>query len=241
MAALLTNTDTQTARRSSRSPAPRSSHQYPEQGVVDPYFLGGLAGTDTPGHWANCDLIVFYPGKYQARESDDKSWHTAVEQGSLVLRRRVREATAEAKQSSPYRFLHDAPLSTTVAKIDDELLPMLNRELLDALEDLNEISEEAERDGFPHPSELARTNAEHILRVMYRIAPRRFEVYPTPDAEIAIDAPNGYGRSVLLLCSSNGDVLCLVNQGGKQRRQRYSTVSTLPDGFLWNALAGLKS
>ena len=49
--------------------------------------------------------------------------------------------------------------------------------------------------------------------------------------EIAIDAPGGHGRSVLLLCDSEGGTLCLVNMNGNHRRARYDTTNTLPDGF----------
>lgn len=75
---------------------------------------------------------------------------------------------------------------------------------------------------------------------MYGISPRRFEVYPTPDGEIAINAPDGEGRSVILLCDSEGGALCLVNLNGHHRRARYSTTEMLPDGFVHEALAELE-
>lgn len=112
--------------------------------------------------------------------------------------------------------------------------------LKDALCDLAEAKIEAREEGFPLPSDIALENAERLLEDMYRIAPRRFEVYPTPDGEIAIGAPGGHGRSVLLLCASDGGALCLVNLSGAHRRARYSTADTLPDGFLREALADLK-
>ncbi len=112
-------------------------------------------------------------------------------------------------------------------------------ELNDALRDLRETSDEA-RDEGPQPSDMALGNAERLLREMYGISPRRFEVYPTPDGEIAIDAPDGHGRSVILLCDSAGGALCLVNFNGNHRRARYSTTETLPDGFVHEALAPLK-
>ena len=74
----------------------------------------------------------------------------------------------------------------------------LNPELYDALYDLQEAKDEALEEGFPVPSEMALENAERLLREMYLISPRRFEVYPTPDGEIAIDAPGGHGRSVFV-------------------------------------------
>ena len=81
--------------------------------------------------------------------------------------------------------------------------------------------DEADEEGFPIPSEIALKNAEHLLREMYLISPRRFEVYPTPDGEIA-DASGGQ-------CDSEGGALCLINLNGNHRRARYSTINTLPD------------
>lgn len=112
--------------------------------------------------------------------------------------------------------------------------------LVNALGDLREVTDEAREEGLPLPSDVARQNADRLLREMYGISPRRFEVYPTQDGEIAIDAPDGHGRSVLLLCDSEGGALCLVNMNGNQRRARYSTTDTLPDGFVREALADLE-
>ena len=123
-------------------------------------------------------------------------------------------------------------------------MPLKNKadisELNDALRDLRETGDEARDEGFPQPSDTALENAERLLREMYGISSRRFEVYPTPDGEIAIDAPDGQGRSVILLCDSEGGALCLVNLNGHHRRARHSTTETLPDGFVHEALAELK-
>ena len=123
-------------------------------------------------------------------------------------------------------------------------MPLKNKadisELNDALHDLRETRDEARDEGFPQPSDIALENAERLLREMYGISPRRFEVYPTPNGEIAIDAPAGQGRSVILLCDSEGGALCLVNLNGHHRRARYSTTETLPDGFMHETLAELK-
>ena len=74
---------------------------------------------------------------------------------------------------------------------------------------------------------------------MYRILPQRYEVYPTPDAEIAIRAlaPR---RSVILLCDSWGGALCLVNLNSGRRRKRYPNTDALPDSSLGEALLDLK-
>ncbi len=111
--------------------------------------------------------------------------------------------------------------------------------LEDALQDLHEAREEAREEEFPEPSGTAIANAERLLRAMYEISPQRFEVYPTPDGEIAIDAPGGYGESVLLLCESSGGALCMVDVNGEHRRARYGSTRTLPDGFIGEALREL--
>lgn len=110
--------------------------------------------------------------------------------------------------------------------------------LRNAMQDLEEAAYAAVEDEFPEPSRDALTNARRILRAVYEIAPGRYEIYPTPDGEVAIDAA-GAACSVLLLCDSNGGALCLVNMNGEHRRARYSSTGFLPDGFVRDALAEL--
>ena len=112
--------------------------------------------------------------------------------------------------------------------------------LADALRDLGEVRDEARAEGFPTPTDVACKNASRLLKEIYRLSQRRFEVYPMPDGEIAIDACDGRGSSVLLLCDSDGGALCLVNMEGKHRRARYSSTEDLPDGFVREALVELE-
>lgn len=109
-----------------------------------------------------------------------------------------------------------------------------------ALQDLHEITNEATEEGFSPPSDKALDNAARLLKEMYAISSRRYEIYPTPDKEIAIDAPGGHGQSVILLCDSDGGALCLVNMNGEHRRAHYSSTEILPDGFLREALIELE-
>lgn len=113
-------------------------------------------------------------------------------------------------------------------------------DLRDALHDLDEARDEAREEGFPAPTDMALGNARRLLLAMYGLLPCRFEVYPTPDGEIAVHSPAGSGRSVLVLCGSDGGVLCLVNMNGAHRRARYSDAGPLPDGFVREALAELQ-
>ena len=108
-------------------------------------------------------------------------------------------------------------------------------ELSNALADLREASDEARDEGFLAPSALALSNAERLLKAMYRISPRRFEVYPTPDGEIAIDAPDGSGQSVLLLCEPKSGALCMANLSGGHTHKSYPTVSCVSPWRLWKA------
>ena len=117
-----------------------------------------------------------------------------------------------------------------------EIVGGRSAELREAMSDLDEAVAEARQEEFPIPSNSALANARRLLLAMYAISPQRFEVYPTPDGEVAIDAPGGRGRSVLLLCESNGGALCLVNLDGRHRRARYSDTGSLPDGFVREAL-----
>ena len=114
-------------------------------------------------------------------------------------------------------------------------------DLYDVISDLDEAQSEAQEEGFPIPSDTALENAHRLLLGMYSIYSRRFEVYPTPDGEIAIDVPSGFGHSVLLLCDSDGGALCMVNMAGAHRRARYSDTNQLPDGFIREALNELQS
>lgn len=114
--------------------------------------------------------------------------------------------------------------------------PLLRRDLEEALKDLRETSSEAADEGYPQPTQLALAGAERVLRRMHALRRSRLEVYPTPDGEVAVVAPGGPRRSVMVLCESNGGALCMVNMDGKHRRARYSTADILPDGFLRDAL-----
>jgi len=116
---------------------------------------------------------------------------------------------------------------------------MFSAELAGILGDLREVAGEAREEGFPIPSETAMTSSERLIRQIYGISPGSYGVYPTPDGEVAIDIFNGEGSSVILLCDSEGGVLCLVNIEGNRRRAHYSRRDTLPDGFVREALTEL--
>ena len=113
-------------------------------------------------------------------------------------------------------------------------------DLADALADLAEAGEEAREDGFPVPDQELLDRSEKLLRKLYAVWPHRFEVYPNPDGEIAIDARNDRGWAVLILCEPAGEVLCLEHVNGEQRSHRHPSVDNLPDESLTKALSSLE-
>ena len=113
------------------------------------------------------------------------------------------------------------------------------RELLDILKDLTEADSEARAEGFTEPSSAAKINAEQLIRKMYTLSPRHLEVYPMPDAEIAVDIPCDHGKSIVLFCGSRGEVFCSINKNGKHRRARFFSADELTDNFAREALADM--
>ena len=115
----------------------------------------------------------------------------------------------------------------------------LDSELQDALADVDGSPDEAREEGYPIPARTAVEQARRVVRFMHGLLSRRIEAYPTPDAEIAIVAPGGPGRSVMVLLDSHAGALVTVNLNGNHRRARYSQADDLPDAFLQEALADL--
>ena len=112
-------------------------------------------------------------------------------------------------------------------------------DLADALRDIQEINDEADEEGMQPPSELAIANADRLIREIYGILPRQYLVELLPEGVIAITVPGGFRCSVMLLCESEGGILCSVNMNGKHQRKRYTHVDQLPDRFLSDALSKL--
>ena len=126
------------------------------------------------------------------------------------------------------------------SRMDEQVALPTPSDLRDALQELGEVSADAEEDGLEVPSDSAFQNAQHLLKAMYRFSPQRFGVYPVSDGYIAIDARGINDRIAVVMCGSDGEVLCLVTVDGEHRRARYSTAAGLPDGFVREALFALK-
>lgn len=114
------------------------------------------------------------------------------------------------------------------------------QDLCDALNDLGEACSEARDEGLPAPSDAAVSNARWLLHYMYELLPWRFEVYPTPDGEIAIDVPGDPNHSVLILCDSDGGAQYFGYFDGKQHFAEHSDAHSIVGKHLRVALAAME-
>ena len=138
------------------------------------------------------------------------------------------------------RGIGDPEISSVIAQRQDELVSASPpADLAEALQELAEVTADAEEDELEVPSDVAFDNARSLLKAMYGISPRRYSVYPTSDAYIAIDARGANDGIVVVMCGSDGGVLCLATINKESRRARYSTARKLPDGFIREALSEL--
>lgn len=106
-------------------------------------------------------------------------------------------------------------------------------------QDLLDVQNEAEAEGWPVPSDRACTAARRVLVEMFEILPCRYEVYPTSHGEIAIDLPSDFSVSILVVCASDSHAMYFVTSGGKDRIQEHVPVNKLPDQFLRQHLVRL--
>ena len=104
----------------------------------------------------------------------------------------------------------------------DYQISSVSQERWRTLRELNEVRTEAEEEGYPIPSPEVVRSAEYLLRKLLPFCLPPFDVYPTPDGEVALDISSEQG-SVILLCEPAGTVLCLVNMGGTKQWKRYSS------------------
>ena len=138
------------------------------------------------------------------------------------------------------RLIGGLQSSTITIQHQDEQAPSSPpADLEEALQELASVTADAEEEGIDVPSQTARTNAERLLKAMYRISPRLYGVYPAPDGYVAIDARGINDRIAVVMCGSAGEALCFATIDGDSRRARYSTARELPDGFIREALAAL--
>lgn len=110
--------------------------------------------------------------------------------------------------------------------------------LADALADLRAARQEAAEERFAPPSDATIQNAERLQNAMHAILPCRYEVYPTPDGEIAIDAPAKPRTAVIAICEPGGNALRFVHTDARKKRRRFPAAD-LPNEFLRDGLLSL--
>lgn len=120
-----------------------------------------------------------------------------------------------------------------------ELLPLDDRDLQEALSDLDSLSEEAKEDDLPEPDAEAVTNARTLLPQLYEILPARYRVSPTERRGVAIDAPMKWGATVAVECAPDDTVYCFATIDGNSRRAKFYQMDGLPDVFIEKALRDL--
>ncbi len=112
--------------------------------------------------------------------------------------------------------------------------------LADALDELDQIDQEAAEEGWPAASNLSKGNVKRIIIELASGPCPPPVIYPTEDGEIAIlfqirNAQAG----VLILCDSTGGGACFSTIAGKRCRARYDDASELPDAFVKGELLKL--
>ena len=120
-----------------------------------------------------------------------------------------------------------------------ELLPHDDRDLREALADLDSLNEEAKEDDLPEPDVEAVANARTLLPRLYAILPVRYRVSPTERRGVAIDAPMKWGASVAVECAPDDAVYCFATIDGNSRRAKFYQMDGLPDVFIKKALRDL--
>ena len=107
------------------------------------------------------------------------------------------------------------------------------------LADLWSLPEEAREEGILVPPKKLLQSVERLLRAMFDILPRQFELYATADAVVDIDVPNLRGSSVIVSCDKGGGALCTVHIRGEYQSREYENLNLLPDAFLTESLQEL--
>ena len=109
-----------------------------------------------------------------------------------------------------------------------------------ALAQLELIVDEAKEEVFEPPTDIGKGNARAMLEVMFKLAPREYDVYPMPDGEVAIDTGKPE-RRVFVFCPPDGGIQCIGWIGKERRDVSYGTVEEVPTEFLHEILLELET
>ena len=194
-------------------------------------------------NWVRNQLRQFNASLVPEQPEDQQTMFAAIyERSASTLAEQISSRDAQRSYLSASFSLGPGFVSPIASLVGwcRQLQSVTARDFLEALEDLLSVETEAREEGYRVPSAEAVANATRLLQRLYQVSGRRYEVYPTLDGEVAIDAPDGTGQSVLVLCESSGEVLCMANLISGNRYARYSSASSLPDGFVAESLSELQ-
>ena len=88
--------------------------------------------------------------------------------------------------------------------------------LREALDKLAGVADQAAKEGYPVPSQDQVEQAKRLLRGAISVGPVGYDVYATPQAEIAIDFTTD-DFSIALYSKADGSSECFVDMGGSSQ------------------------
>ncbi len=99
------------------------------------------------------------------------------------------------------------------------------------------MHKECEEEGLKLFSEKARENARQILKAVYNKFPDyQYDIYAAEDQEIAIHCFYQKGKSLLILCDSNGGAAYFWTSERQNSRFRCDSIKDFPYDLLWQKL-----
>ena len=141
---------------------------------------------------------------------------------SIEERQKILNLFLQFTVGNVYTYTQEAKPVARRGDTHKQILP------LSTLEELNRVKEEAQQNHYSVPSDLATENAKKLLERVYKQAPRSYEIYPGPDAEIAVEA-RGDQNSVLILCESSGCVVVMTYVNGDHNTTQYQNPEDISD------------
>ena len=105
---------------------------------------------------------------------------------------------------------------------------------------LDDVSAEAEDEGFSPPRGRVLQEIWRLWRELHRAVPGYYEVYPEPDGEVTLDVRDHKGGIVSVTIEPGGGTLCIAVGGGISEHQRYDSSGALPDQKLLGWLSRLE-
>ena len=109
----------------------------------------------------------------------------------------------------------------------------------DALAQVDLIDQEAQEEGFPSITDVAKRNAKHVL-AKARTSFIEPEVYPSMDGEIALYFKSPFAAAgLLILIDSQGCADCFWSADGQSEREHYKDAWDLPTDVVWGRLRTL--